>query len=75
MLVYIPPELQRNPVAAIGFLFPVAGAGLLIWTTIATLRWRRFGETWLDTTCRGRGDRCGLHRHAPRTAAAAGRAG
>jgi hypothetical protein len=48
VLVFIPPELERNPVAAIGFVFPVVGAGLLVWAVIATLRWRRFGEAWLE---------------------------
>src|ERR1043166_6012832 len=47
---YIPPELHRNPVAAIGFVFPAAGAGLLIWSVLSTLRARRFGEAWLETT-------------------------
>jgi hypothetical protein len=50
VLVYIPPELERNPLAAIRFLFPIAGAGLFIWAFIATLRWRRFGEPWLEPT-------------------------
>ena len=50
LLVYIPPELARNPLAAIGFLFPIVGAGLLVWAIMATLRWRRFGQTWFDMT-------------------------
>ena len=75
VLVYIPPELHRNPVAAIGLVFPVAGAGLLIWTTIATLRWRRFGETWLDTTAGpatiGAAFTATLHARLPQPAAPA----
>ena len=50
ILYYIPPELHRNPVAAIGFVFPVAGAGLLVWAVLATLRVRRFGDAWLEVT-------------------------
>lgn len=48
VLVYVPPELRRNPVAAIGFVFPIAGVGLLLWAVLSTLRWRRFGESWLE---------------------------
>jgi hypothetical protein len=50
VLIYIPPELARQPLAALGFLFPVVGAGLLVWALVTTARARRFGETWLDTT-------------------------
>jgi len=50
VLVYIPPELARQPLAALGFLFPVVGAGLLVWALVTTARARRFGETWLDTS-------------------------
>jgi hypothetical protein len=49
ILYYIPPELDRNPIAAIGFVFPVAGVGLLAWAVTITLRGRRFGKTWLET--------------------------
>ena len=50
VLVYIPPELARQPLAALGFLFPVVGAGLLVWALVTTARARRFGQTWLDTS-------------------------
>lgn len=50
VLVYIPPELARQPVAALGFVFPIAGAGLIAWALVTTARARRFGATWLDTT-------------------------
>jgi len=50
MFVFVPPELERQPLAALGFLFPIVGAGLLVWTVITTARWRRFGNTWLDTS-------------------------
>ena len=49
LLVFVPPELERQPLAALGFLFPIVGAGLLVWAVITTARWRRFGNTWLDT--------------------------
>jgi hypothetical protein len=45
LLVIIPRELERNHLAAIGFLFPVIGVGLLAWAVITTLRWRRFGAS------------------------------
>ena len=50
ILVYVPPELARQPLGAIGFLFPIAGVGLLCWAVVTTARARRFGNTWLDAT-------------------------
>jgi hypothetical protein len=50
ILVYVPPELGRQPLAWLGFLFPVVGVGLLGWAIVTTARARRFGQTWLDTT-------------------------
>src|SRR6185503_9976932 len=50
VLVYIPPELARQPAAALGFLFPIVGVGLMAWALVTTARARRFGATWLDTT-------------------------
>jgi hypothetical protein len=50
VLVYVPSELARQPLGALGFLFPVVGVGLLVWAAVVTARARRFGETWLDTT-------------------------
>ena len=43
ILVFIPRELERKPIAAIGFMFPIIGIGLLTWAVMLTLRWRRFG--------------------------------
>jgi hypothetical protein len=45
LLFIIPGELERNRLAAIGFLFPIVGAGLLAWAVMTTLRWRRFGPS------------------------------
>ena len=35
LLFFIPRELERKPIAAIGFLFPIIGIGLLSWATHA----------------------------------------
>jgi len=48
VLIFVPPELERKPIAAIGFLFPLIGAGLLGWAILTTLRWRRFGPSTFD---------------------------
>jgi hypothetical protein len=48
VLVYIPPELERQPLAGLGFLFPLVGAGLIVWASVTTARSRRFGTTWLE---------------------------
>lgn len=37
--------LDGNRPAALGLLFPLAGAGLLAWAIRQTLAWRRFGNT------------------------------
>jgi len=50
ILVFIPRELARKPIAAIGFIFPVAGVGLLAWALLLTLRWRRFGPASFELT-------------------------
>lgn len=51
MLFFVPRELERNPVVATALIaFPIVGATLLVWAITATLRWRRFGQTWLETT-------------------------
>ena len=46
-LFFLPTEVFKkgNPIAAIGFIFPVIGAGLLIWAIQTTRRWLRFGES------------------------------
>ena len=46
VLFFIPRELERKPIAAIGFIFPIIGIGLLSWALMLTLRWRRFGPAW-----------------------------
>jgi len=48
ILFFIPRELERKPIAAIGFIFPVIGVGLLAWAVMITLRWRRFGPAWFE---------------------------
>jgi hypothetical protein len=48
LLFIIPEELERNRLAAIGFLFPLIGVGLLTWAVITTMRWRRFGASQLE---------------------------
>jgi len=48
ILFFIPRELERKPIAAIGFIFPIIGIGLLTWAVMLTLRWRRFGPAWFE---------------------------
>jgi hypothetical protein len=38
-------KVQREPVTAVAFLFPLIGLGLVVAAVIATLRKRRFGQT------------------------------
>jgi hypothetical protein len=70
VLVYIPPELARQPLAALGFLFPLVGAGLILWSSLTTARARRFGSTVLDaddSTARpGHPWRAAIHARLPR---------
>jgi hypothetical protein len=43
----LPRELKRgNYEILIALLFPLVGLGLLVWAIHATLRWRRFGQSW-----------------------------
>jgi len=48
ILFFIPRELERKPIAVIGFIFPIIGIGLLSWALMLTLRWRRFGPAWFE---------------------------
>jgi hypothetical protein len=48
VLIFIPRELARKPIAAVGFLFPIVGVGLLGWAVLLTMRWRRFGPSWFE---------------------------
>jgi hypothetical protein len=48
--VIAPGEIfdEGNHAAAICLLFPLVGAGLLVWAVRETLRWRRFGESLFE---------------------------
>src|SRR5262249_2961640 len=48
LIVILPRELARKPIAAIGFLFPIVGVGLMVWAILITMRWRRFGPTYFE---------------------------
>lgn len=49
LLWQVPRELQKgHATAAWGLLFPLVGAGLLVWAVRATLRRRRFGRCVLE---------------------------
>jgi len=49
-LTVLPREIlqNRNYPALLGLLFPLVGAGLLIWAIRATLRWKKFGTSVLE---------------------------
>ena len=49
-LMVLPREVlqNRNYPALFGLLFPLVGAGLLIWAIRATLRWKKFGTSVLE---------------------------
>jgi len=48
ILFLIPRWIERKPIAAIGFVFPIIGVGLLTWAVMLTMRWRRFGPSWFE---------------------------
>ena len=50
VLMVLPREVlqNRNYPALLGLLFPLVGAGLLIWAIRATLRWKKFGTSILE---------------------------
>ncbi len=46
ILFLLPDELRKgNKPAVIGLVFPLVGAGMIVWAIRATLRWRRFGNS------------------------------
>jgi len=49
-LMVLPREVlqNRNYPALLGLLFPLVGAGLLIWAIRATLHWKKFGTSVLE---------------------------
>ncbi|HEX6505676.1 MAG TPA: hypothetical protein VF011_20725 [Terriglobales bacterium] len=49
-LFVIPRAMQQQPLAVLGFLFPLAGIGLLIRALRFTLAWLEFGVTWFEMT-------------------------
>lgn len=48
LLFILPEEISKKPVAAVGFLFPLVGAGLLTWAVRASMRAKRFGATYFE---------------------------
>jgi hypothetical protein len=48
LLVVVPTALATQKLAAIGLLFPCVGVGLIVWATLATVRWRRFGTPRIE---------------------------
>ena len=50
VLMVLPREVLQNRTypALLGLLFPLVGAGLLIWAIRATLRWKKFGTSILE---------------------------
>jgi hypothetical protein len=45
---FLPGAMRQQPLAAVGFLFPVAGVGLGIWAVRLWLRQRLFGRVWFE---------------------------
>jgi len=47
LLIFLPEEIftKGNTAALFGLLFPVVGAGLLVWAVRSTLKWFRFGSS------------------------------
>jgi hypothetical protein len=48
MLFFVPQQAARNPVAYLGFLFPVIGVGLLVRAIRLTLAYIEFGKTCFE---------------------------
>ncbi len=48
VLIFAPKAMAKQPLAAVGLLFPACGVGLLIWAIRETLRWFEFGVTWFE---------------------------
>lgn len=47
LLFFLPREIleKENYLALLGLLFPLVGAGLIVWAVWAVLRWRKYGES------------------------------
>jgi hypothetical protein len=50
MLVFVPREAAKKPIAYLGFIFPVAGAILLVRAIRLTWAFLEFGTTWFEMT-------------------------
>lgn len=49
VLFAVPDELRGgNHLILIGLLFPAVGIGMLVWAVRATIRWRKFGDSFLE---------------------------
>ena len=48
LLGAVPAIRQGKPVAWVALVFPVAGAALLLWAVRLSLRYWRFGVSWLE---------------------------
>ena len=47
LLFVLPGEVldKGNRLALLGLIFPIVGLGLIVWTIISVLRWRKFGQS------------------------------
>jgi hypothetical protein len=50
MLVYLPSQAARKPIAYIGLIFPVAGVYLLVRAIRLTMAYTAFGKTYFEMT-------------------------
>jgi hypothetical protein len=48
MLVFLPQQAAKQPVAYLGLIFPVVGVGLLVRAVRLTMAFLEFGATWFE---------------------------
>jgi hypothetical protein len=48
MLIFVPQQAAKNPIAYLCFIFPIAGAFLLVRAIRLTLAFLEFGTTWFE---------------------------